>query len=226
MAQRASPRFRIWQTVALAVLMILSLHFVLRSVGFGVQGLWGKVAGETYLYAPAARASNTGVFIHMMTGGVLTFLAPVQLYLGLRQRWPGLHRATGYLLTGMALLTGVGGLVYILLRGTIGGWVMDVGFGLYGLLLILCAVQTVRYARGGRLQTHQRWALRLFALAMGSWLYRVHYTLWYILTGGLGSSTDFTGPFDLIQMFGFYLPYLVTLEIWFAARARPAAEGR
>lgn len=54
-----------------------------------------------------------------------------------------------YLLYAVAALgAAVGGLVFIFGRGTIGGPVMSVGFGLYGVLVIvaLAAAQTMRHA--------------------------------------------------------------------------------
>ncbi|MEO0910923.1 MAG: DUF2306 domain-containing protein, partial [Pseudomonadota bacterium] len=67
---------------------------------------------------------------------------------------------------------------------------------------------------------HREWALRLVVLALGSWLYRVHYGIWYLLTDGMYSEPDFSGAFDIIQTFAFYLPYLLLLEIWM--RSRPS----
>ena len=101
---------------------------------------------------------------------------------------------------------------YIAARGTIGGPVMDAGFGLYGVLVILSALRTVHLARR-RDPRHRLWGERLVILALASWLYRVHYGIWEILTGGAGSTAAFTGPFDVFQMFGFYLPYLPYLLI-------------
>jgi hypothetical protein len=54
----------------------------------------------------------------------------------------------------------------------------------------------------------------MVVLALSSWLYRVHYGLWFLVTGGLGSEPDFSGLFDRVQVFAFYLPYLLALEIW------------
>ncbi len=208
-----------WLAISLALLMLLSLHFVLRSLGFGLGGLSGRLEDETHLFMTGADFSNATIFGHMVTGALLTFLAPVQLFTGLRQRWPKLHRLSGYALFCVALLTSIAGELYILLRGTIGGPLMNAGFAFYGGLLFIAAIQTVRHARRRNFRIHRQWALRLFVLAVGSWLYRVHYTLWYIATGGLGSYTDFTGPFDQVQVFAFYLPYLIALEIWFRAKA-------
>lgn len=91
---------------------------------------------------------------------------------------------------------------------------MDLGFALYGLLTLGAALQTVRHAKAKRIAQHQAWALRFFWLAIGSWLYRVHYGLWYLATDGLWSNAEFTGAFDLAQNFAFYLPYLIAVELY------------
>jgi hypothetical protein len=161
--------------------------------------------------------SNSAIYGHMTLGGLLTVLVLLQLIGPLRQRFPAVHRNLGYALAGLAVLTGIGGLLYIFWQGTIGGRVMDIGFGLYGCLIIGTAIQTVRFARQ-RDPRHREWALRLFILALGSWLYRVHYGLWYLLTDGMYSNPDFTGGFDLVQTFAFYLPYLLILEFWMRSR--------
>jgi hypothetical protein len=114
--------------------------------------------------------------------------------------------------------TALGGLVYIALRGTIGGTPMDIGFSLYGVLLLGAALQTIRHARAGHFAEHHKWALRFFWLALGSWFYRVHYGLWYLATDRLWSNPQFTGGFDLVQNFAFFLPYLIGVEIYLRRR--------
>jgi hypothetical protein len=159
----------------------------------------------------------------MAAGAGITVLAPAQLIGPIRRRWPGLHRAAGHAVVAGSLIAGAGGLGYIGLRETVGGPLMDLGFGLYGVLLILCAVQTLRHGRAGRLAAHRDWAIRLFVLAIGSFLYRLHYGLWYMATGGLWSAEDFTGAFDRVQIFAFYLPYLALAELWLRRRRRITA---
>jgi hypothetical protein len=114
----------------------------------------------------------------------------------------------------------VGGLVFIARRGTIGGPVMDLGFALYGLCLATAAVQTIRHAWGRALERHREWALRLFVLALASWLFRLHYVVWFLITDGLGSTPDLTGPFDRVQVFAFFVPYLIGLEVYLRWRRR------
>lgn len=116
------------------------------------------------------------------------------------------------------MLTAIGGLVFILVKDTIGGPVMNVAFALYGILMFGAAVQTIRYARAGRLEQHRAWAIRLFALAIGSWLYRMDYGFWFLFTDGLGHTSDFHGPFDYFMDFWFYLPNLLVAEIFIGRR--------
>ena len=158
--------------------------------------------------------ANSALAIHMISGAILTVGAPLQALPVLRNRWPRLHRKAGYLLTGLAVITGVAGLIYIAVNGTVGGWWMSLWFAVYGAAIIWCAVQTVYYALDKDIARHFAWATRLIILAVGSWIYRMHYAIWYGLTGGVGSNAAFTGPFDLIQVFAFFAPYLMVAEFF------------
>jgi hypothetical protein len=68
------------------------------------------------------------------------------------------------------------------------------------------------------MEAHRAWALRLFALAIGSWLYRMDYGFWMMLADGAGHRGDFRGPFDRVMSFFFYLPNLLVVEIFLRAR--------
>lgn len=197
---------------ALVLLALVAFPFAQHSATLGWQGLTRDLSGESRFFLPDGRLSNPAVFGHMVAGGMLTGLVPIQLIPSIRRRAPSLHRASGYLLAASAGVAGVGGLVYIALRGTVGGPLMSMAFGLYGALILLAAAQTLRFARARAFGRHKRWALRLAVLAMGSWLYRVHYGLWYVATGGTASNDAFTGLFDQVALFTFYLPYLAILE--------------
>ncbi|HEY5821671.1 MAG TPA: DUF2306 domain-containing protein [Propionibacteriaceae bacterium] len=174
------------------------------------------------LYEPTTPAATLAIGLHFLAGGVILVLGCVQLIARVRTRHPALHRALGRVYVTASLLAGVGGLGFILAKGTVGGVVMDLGFGLYGVLMILCAVQTYRHARARRIEVHRAWALRLFALAIGSWLYRMDYGFWLLIVGSVGHTDDFRGPFDQFMAFFFYLPNLLVVEAFLRAR-RPAA---
>lgn len=200
--------------MGLGLLMLLSLPFMLYSADLGRVGFTLTEPGESRFFVTGQSVGNVAIFGHMMLGGVLMLMTPLQVWPGLRHRFPGFHRWSGRFLCLAAVLTGTGGLLYIGLRGTIGGAWMNLGFALYGGLIVLAAGQAIRHARARAFARHRRWALRLLVLSFGSWFYRVHYGLWYAATDGTASTPAFDGTFDLIQNFAFYVPYLLLLELW------------
>ncbi|KQM75799.1 hypothetical protein ASE70_10530 [Sphingomonas sp. Leaf22] len=174
------------------------------------------------LFDRAGPVGTVAIGAHFVAGGVLLLLGPIQLIGRLRAAWPALHRWLGRVYVVAAAVTGAGGLGFIATRGTIGGIVMDVGFGLYGLLVVGAAVLAWQRAWSGRIAAHRAWAIRLFALVIGSWLYRMEYGLWFLTMGKAGHVSDFHGPFDAVMAFAFYLPNLLVAELFIRARRRPA----
>ncbi|MEM8957601.1 MAG: DUF2306 domain-containing protein [Pseudomonadota bacterium] len=221
---RAPGRLTVWVGMGLlGIVLLLASDFITHSLELGWQGLSRDLSGESRLYWPDAPVATGAIFVHMIGGAVITALAPVQLAGPVRRRWPALHRWSGRVLVGAALLTGVAGLVYIGLRGTIGGWDMSLSFALYGICVLVAAGQALRFARAGAFARHRRWGLRLAVLALGSWIYRMQYALWFMTTGGIWVERDFSGAFDLVNIWAFYVPYLIALELWFRYEARRGA---
>lgn len=212
-------------TLLLLVLAMNTGWFVVYSADLGLRGLISQAPYEiSRVFQDDGILANAGIALHMIAGAVLTFGAPIQALPIVRRRWPGLHRRFGYVLFVLAIATGLGGLVYIMLNGTIGGWWMSLWFAIYGAAVIWTAVNTVYYAMDKDLRRHFVWAVRLIVLAVGSWIYRMHYALWYAATGGVASNEEFTGLFDQIQVLAFFVPYLLIAEIvlrWRDARRRP-----
>ncbi|MEM6439856.1 MAG: DUF2306 domain-containing protein [Pseudomonadota bacterium] len=209
------------------MLCLLAWGFAEHAWRLGADGLAGRVEGSRLVHRDRPLAT-AAVFSHMLAGAALSVLAPLQLIGAVRRRWPAAHRWTGRATAPLALFCAAAGGVYILSAGTVGGLWMDLGFGTYGALLGLSAVRAWQAARARRFAQHREWALRLVVLALGSWLYRVHYGLWELATGGLGRADDFTGAFDRVQVWAFFLPYLAALEWRFRRerrRGRAAAAG-
>ncbi len=174
------------------------------------------------LYEKGNVAALIAMSAHLASGEVILLLGPVQLIDCLRRRWPGVHRWVGRLYVLTAAAAGLGGLGFIVLRGTIGGTVMNVGFGLYGFLMTLAAIETYRHVRARRFEAHRAWAIRLFALAIGFWLYRMDYGFWLIAAHRLGHTPDFRGSFDVVMSFFFYVPNLLLAELFLRARQMPS----
>ena len=177
------------------------------------------------LHVPDGHLGNAGMALHFAGGGGLLVLGSIQFIEAVRARIPRLHRFIGRIYVASALAAGVGGLVFIAARGTVGGVWMDLGFGLYGALMVVAAVQTGRYAAARRLSEHRAWAVRLYALAIGSWLYRMDYGFWFLLTDGWGHTPTFDGPVDHVMDFAFFLPNLVVAEAWLRASGSDWSNG-
>ncbi|UHG93784.1 DUF2306 domain-containing protein [Spirosoma oryzicola] len=186
------------------------LAFYAAALYQGDMQRWNGVLPR--LYESKTATATTGIGLHFAAGGIILILGSIQLLDSVRIRFPALHRWVGRLYIGACLLAAVGGLVFIALKGTIGGPVMSIGFGLYGLLMGWSALETYRHAIRRQLEQHRIWALRLYALAIGSWLYRMDYGFWLLLTDGLGHTRTFSGPFDQVMAFFFYIPNLLVVE--------------
>jgi hypothetical protein len=91
--------------------------------------------------------------------------------------------------------------------------------------MVVAGVQTYRHARGRRMEPHRAWALRLFSLAIGSWLYRMEYGFWLVLTGGLWHTSSLDGPFDVVMVFFFYVPNLLVAELVIRGRRLTGSTG-
>ena len=213
-----------WSGMALmATVWISAILFGLYILAFYVAALtdgdlsrWNRVLPG--LYEEGKPAATIGIGLHFAAGAIILILGSIQLLEGVRNRYPTLHRWIGRLYIIASILTAVGGLTFIAINGTIGGTVMDIGFGLYGILMLLAAVETFRHAKAGRIEIHNAWAWRLYALAIGSWLYRMDYGFWLLLADGAGHTSDFQGLFDQIMAFFFYIPNLIIVEILIRAR--------
>jgi len=202
-----------WASAACFGLYILA--FYIGAIPAGHLDQWNdNLPG---LYSKGNLPALLAMSAHLATGAIILLLGPVQLIGAVRNRWPRMHRWFGRIYVSTAAVAGLGGLGFIVTKGTIGGAPMNVGFGLYGALMVLAAAQTYRHARARRFEEHRAWAIRLFALAIGSWLYRMDYGFWLLAVHRLGHRGDFHGPFDVVMAFFFYVPNLALAELYLRA---------
>lgn len=199
----------VWTSAALFGLYILA--FYAAALIDGNLAKWNE--GLPRLYEAHTPAATAGIGLHFAAGGLILALGCLQFVQRIRALYPAVHRWSGRLYVTASFLAGVGGLTFIVSKGTIGGLPMDVGFSLYGVLMMVAAVQAWRHARARRFDIHSEWAMRLFALAIGSWLYRMEYGFWFLLADGAGHLDDFSGWFDKFMDFFFFIPNLIVVEI-------------
>lgn len=209
----------VWVSAALFGLYILA--FYAAALYEGAMERWNDILPG--LYEEGTVAATSGIGLHFAAGGIILVLGSIQLIGAVRNRFPAFHRWVGRIYVLASLLAAVGGLTFIAYKGTIGGVVMNIGFSLYGALMLIAAVETYRHAVARRLEKHRAWALRLFAMAIGSWLYRMDYGFWLLLTDGLGHTRHFDGPFDRVMAFFFYLPNLLVAEAFIRGRYHQAS---
>jgi len=200
----------VWISAILFGLFILTFYaFSLFTDDFSN---WNKVLPG--LYDPKQKLATVSIGIHFLCGGIILVLGCIQVMKRVRDAYPIFHRWVGRVYVTASIIAAIGGLSFIVQKGTVGGLPMDIGFGLYGLIMILTGILTIYYARTKQLNQHRAWALRLFAVAIGSWLYRMEYGFWYMLFDGYGSTRELTGPFDIFMDFFFYIPNLIVAEIF------------
>lgn len=213
----------VWASAALFGIYILA--FYAAALFDGNIEKWNE--GLPRLYEAHTPVATAGIGLHFAAGGVILALGCIQFVQRIRVLYPAVHRWIGRIYVTAAFLTGVGGITFIAVKGTIGGTMMDVGFGIYGALTIVAAVQAYRHAHARRFDTHREWAMRLFALAIGSWLYRMEYGFWFLVADGAGHLDNFQGPFDVFMDFFFYVPNLLIVEALIRApRSTTSVAGR
>ncbi|MEM1123675.1 MAG: DUF2306 domain-containing protein [Bacteroidota bacterium] len=210
----------------LGVIVVLSVPFAIYAFQLSKSGFSIGLAEMEVRNIPLNQTgnyfSNQSLSLHFILGALLTLLAPIQVMLGWSRKAMIWHKWLGFLIVGAGILTGLGGLLYILLNGTIGGTVMNIAFAGYGLLMVVSAIKSGQYARNKQLKLHEEWSMRLFILAVGSWVYRLGYGMvlaqYPDITETIGEFAvyaDFRGPFDYFMDFSFYLLPLLGLEFYF-----------
>lgn len=204
-----------WVSAAFFGLYILAFYF--GAIPTGHLSQWNIFVPA--LYDASHVTAVLAIAAHFAMGAVTLLLGPVQLIGGIRARWPAMHRWLGRTYVFTAGGTGFGGLGFIASKGAVGGAWMNVGFGIYGALVVLAAVEAYRHARGRRWEAHRAWAIRLFALAIGSWLYRMDYGFWLNIAAPapIGHTVDYRGTFDIVMSFLFYVPNLIVAELFIRA---------
>lgn len=207
-----------WLSGMLFVLYILEFYLLADTLE-KVQA-WNRILPQ--LYTPTQPAAMTGMIGHFFTGSLLLIFGSIQFSSAIRKKYTSFHRWVGLTYTGAGFITGLGGLIFMLILGAAGGITMLIGFGIYGVLMMLTSVQTVRYAILRKFDVHRAWAIRLYALALGSWLYRMGYGLAFQSTGMKGMGINYSGPLDYFMDFAFFVIPLLIAEVVIKGRSSPA----
>ncbi|CAG8575069.1 10610_t:CDS:2, partial [Paraglomus occultum] len=119
------------------------------------------------------------------------------------------------------VIASIFGFTYIFARSTVAGAATDLPFAIYGILLLSYSMLTIFHARRKQIATHKRWAVRTFALGIGSALYRLYVSPLFIYSvsarkSGVADELDYEEKLKWLTIAAwlFFLPNLVVAEIW------------
>jgi len=219
---------RVIQATAVAGLLAFGAYIVLRATGATHRNFdqWrALVAG---LAMPTAQdwIANLGIGLHFVMGAVLVLVWPILLSARIRARHRAVHRWTGRIYVTAGILAGAGGMSFILTHGAYTPSA-SVAFAIWGAVMMLSAVMAYVHARAKRFDLHRAWAIRLFAMVLGSWVFDLEIRVWKDLTGGLGMGAGNTsGPFDYAILYLFFVPNLLVAECFIRNQHKHIAAHR
>jgi len=182
---------------------------------------WHDLVAGLPLLTAADWIANVGIGMHFFMGMVLVLVWPILFSTRIRARHRSVHRWTGRVYVTAGFLAGTGGLSYILARHT--GEPAHIAFALWGSLMMLSAVQAYVHGRAKRFDQHRAWAIRLFAMVLGAWLYDLEAWAWMNLASGVGMTEKEDGPVDYLLFYFFFLPNLLVAEFFIRNKQRQAA---
>ena len=150
----------IWGRTAL--LWFLALGVALFSWRFMVGGVEATMGFVAY----HAQLRPIGFFAHVTFAPVALALVPFQLWQGLRQNRPVIHRLLGRLYGIAILISGLGGVW--LAATTQAGPVAALGFGTLAVLWLGTTGWGISLAMRGDRVVHRRWMIRSIALTLAA----------------------------------------------------------
>jgi hypothetical protein len=215
----------LWFLVAVAGQIAFAAHVFLFYGGRAMDGnveamnkrlINGIIEGDPF--------GNFVLILHLTFAFIITLGGPIQLIPQIRNRWPTFHHWNGRVYLLAALVMALGGLWMVWTRGVLGGAANHLGISLNALLIVVFAIFAVKNAIARDIDTHRRWALRLFLAVSGVWFIRIGYASWIILNQGpVGMTDNLDGPFDIfVALASFTIP-LVVLEFYLRAQDSRAA---
>jgi len=204
---RLSGRF--FYFAAFAGLMAFGTYIILRATGVTSRnfGQWRDLVTGLPMHSAADWIANVGIGMHFLRGTVLVLAWPILFSARIRSRHRAVHRWTGRVYVTAGFLAGVGGLSFIFARHN--GGPPHVAFAIWGSVMMVSAVMAYVRAREKKFVQHRAWAIRLFAMVLGSWLFDLEIRAWQDLARGIGMTEHEDGPFDYAVLYLFFVPNLL-----------------
>jgi uncharacterized membrane protein len=173
-------------------------------------------------------AGNTALAVHLVIAFIVSVCGPLQFIPFIRAQAPTFHRWNGRVYISIGVLTSIAALYMVWTRDTFGPDSLELSVSLNGVLILIFAGLTLRYAMARNIDVHQRWALRTFMVMSGVWFLRVMYACLAILTGGNipGADDVMGGPTNFVVGYASFLLPLAVLELYFLAKRSQSASAK
>lgn len=191
--RRSQPGAGVAMSLALAVLA--SLFFI-------------AVAAVPYFHLNEAQFGTLWprrgwVLLHITTGIVAVLTGPVQLWLGLSDRYMSVHRKLGYVYLGAIAVSSVA--AYYLAFHTDGGWIFATGItGLATAWVVTSSMALIAIKRH-LYEQHKEWMVRSYVVTLGFVTFRVLFNV--LQWRGIGTVTEQLG---VSAWFCWSVPLLIT----------------
>ena len=202
------------QALAVAGLLAFGAYILLRAAGATPRNFdqWRALVDGLPMPTLQDWVANLGIGLHFAMGAILVLAWPILLSPRIRARHRAVHRWTGRVYVAAGVLAGLGGMSFILTHGAYTP-AASIAFAVWGAVMMLSAIMAFVHARAKRFEQHRAWAIRLFAMVLGSWVFDLEIRAWKDLTGGLGmGSGNTSGPFDYAILYLFFVPNLLVAE--------------
>ena len=121
-------------------------------------------------WVPKRRNCSPTRFIYL--GGIALLAGFSQFFKRLRAKRPGLHRALGKVYVFSVLLSGTAGFAIALHAS--GGFLASLGFACLAVLWLYTTVMAFTAIRENRLNSHQHWMIRSYALCFAAVTLRIY----------------------------------------------------
>lgn len=210
----------LWFLVAVVGQIMFAAHVILF---YGGKALDGDIAAINKRlingFIDGDMTGNIVLLGHLVFAFVITLGGPLQFVPQIRAHAPRFHHWNGRIYLFAAVILAVGGIYMVWTRGVLGGFANHFGITLNGFVILVFATFAVRHAIAREIDTHRRWAMRLFLAVSGVWFLRVGYMAWIIANqGAVGMTENLDGPFDTFNVFASFLLPLAVLELYFRAQ--------
>ncbi|MCG8413549.1 MAG: DUF2306 domain-containing protein [Pseudomonadales bacterium] len=210
---------------------IFSIPFVEHAIS---AGLGFMVAGESS--HPALNIAREGhlpiaiyaLAAHMVAGGIVNFIAPLQVHLGLTQRSKVWHRRLGITVLVVAVTGAMVGTTFYALYPAIEGTRLmrspaNLQAGsLYGVAMFFIAFKVIQTLIRRDMKQHKIWAISMAAMAVGSYINRVNDGWVNLATSTFELSRPEIYTLSVVNAWAFWLAPLLMIHGFFALQKRGA----